>query len=301
MTDFALPNVVCEGDGAHFAVGFDDPGPYWTQCVDTYQSRAGNERATEANKKKQGAIFMPSHWGTGKNKPLPLTKANAMEVCDGFCERAGIMKLMSHATVIRRIAWTLEGQRHRMPPSWVLTYGKTVLAEEALDVLEKCASTPALNADSSYVRFIVTGNFQKPEASSWKKNPLLWTPSFVLSELYVEMLSLAEAQLYCAMHILPPRILIMQTCPDVPKPCGYAIVIDLHCPCTEAGSYKVALALHEELQFNIVPHLYDVGAAGLDDSGLRSTSWAHLVLHEFKSLPFSSIARSQVCASPTPN
>ena len=48
--------------------------------MDKYDNHASNARAVEANAKKQGNVFMPTHWGVGKNKPLPLTKANAMEL-----------------------------------------------------------------------------------------------------------------------------------------------------------------------------------------------------------------------------
>ena len=47
-------------------------------------------------------------------------------------------------------------------PSWALTYGSSAkVNEEAIDVLDKMAMSPLINADSSYMRFAVT---RLPEA-----------------------------------------------------------------------------------------------------------------------------------------
>ena len=80
------------------------------------------------------------------------------QVADGVCERAGLSLLMGSSTLVRRIAWTLELGRHRMTPSWALTYGKTNTGEDLLDVLDYMAMASAVNADVSYVRYIMTGD-----------------------------------------------------------------------------------------------------------------------------------------------
>lgn len=284
-----------EGDGGHFQVGMTPER--WERCVDKYEAYAGNSAAKEANPKKQANVFMPAHWGVGPRKPLPFSKSNALEVSDGFCERAGLLKLFPHSSFIRRAAWTAEGGRHKFVPSWALVYGRTTVNPQQIDVLDKMAMMPLINADSSYTRYVVTGEWDPPDQRDMQLNPLLWSPSFVIQEQYVEQLGLREAQEYCESQRLPPRIVMQQRHPPVPKPKGHAVVIDLRCPNLSAPSFHVCELLAEKFKFNVTSHIYDLGKdAGTDDTGLRSATYTELICYAFANRPLDNIRRSHTVA-----
>ena len=292
-------NTSADKHDGNFRVGID--GDEWQHCIDAYEAHAGNPAATEANAKKQGDVFMPAHWGVGKNKPLPFTKANALEVSDGFCQRAGLMGLFAHSTFFRRAAWSLEGGRHKAVPSWALAYGNVKINEQQVDVLDKMAISPLINADSSYIRFAATGKWEKDASEvagsgiAVSQNPLLWNPSFVLQEEFVEQLALHEAQRYLTLRVLPPRIIVQRNYPHVPRPNGYAMVIDLHSPDEHAPSYLVAKMFASQLNYNVTPHIYDIGrGAGIDTTGRRAAAYVQMASSEFAARPFADVRRAHV-------
>ena len=106
-----------------------------------------------------------------------------------------------------------------------------------------------------------------------------------------------EAQLFVVSKTLSPRIIVQQTRLHVPRPKGYALVIDYLCPDVDSVSFKVCSALSARAKFNVTPHIYDIGGVGgADEFGLRALLQMQYVHDELQPRPFSEVTRAHVTA-----
>ena len=90
------------GDEGHFSIGLG--GDFSSEsCWEAYEAKAGDFQNRKAHAKLGGNVFFASESAKGKNKKIGLTKTNALTIAPGFCERAGLQKLLGVASLPQQL------------------------------------------------------------------------------------------------------------------------------------------------------------------------------------------------------
>lgn len=226
-----------------------------------------------------------------------LSKSNVMQVAAGFCQRAGLSKLMLKASLQRQMGWTVQGGRHVVAPSWAVTYADKPINEEQLATVMMLGLNHNLGCD---IRLMTMVMYKRHEVDRYETGGLTSAQKLLdtcatgvtfrstmggASSSETDELWLHEAQKYEKNNLvpeaLPVRLQILRLFRPQAEPRGTVLVMDFNCDAMDQPAAYLMMELGRR-QFNLVPRVYDIAhgtgsLVGFDSTvGLRALSHIHL-------------------------
>ena len=201
-------------------------------------------------------------------------RLHVQAVANGFCLRDKDLKTwFVHASLTRRIAWTMEDGRHQIVPSWSMAYGRDMVSEEQLGSIDRCNLYPTRCADVELMRLALANCRTFEEDAEVQGRP---PPPGVPVNSEVDELSLAEARVFGATGEWPMRVRLAREFPHLEGRVydGHCVVLDLQ------GSFPGGLAekvssVMAAAGYSLKPCIYSIGKVH-DEKGFTAAGFVHL-------------------------